>query len=659
MNIAPGATLRDAVKLLCFTPSEMSFIQDHSKDEEKKEDDEKSGSKKRSIFDWDGDGKLFELGFSDSDDESVQKVVRNHKDAGILHEYAEALRFRLPGESTKSLKDDVVNETTFVVYNTVAMMVSNLLSLSNTVSETIMDKYVDAMEISFDGVCQHFENVARDASERITNLITSDVNTVMRRDPMFLELFQKRAEDEMLRKYHTSSFENGVRRHVTKLMSSLQYSPRRFMKFVRVLAMKLPRMCVVLLHRPSLSLYLCISLTHPHPPTQHRYMDYIKAKCSPLTKIAAEQALLDIEAMTSFLSNLPTNVKSLSPDVREKYERYFSTKGKYALKAHVSIVSQSLLNLKRAINVTMSKKSLRDAMMEHFPGSRYLLDENDDEEKEDKSKVVRTRRQRRREITRLRHTAELILQLKRCSETKQKHELVNCGLIDGNSEDMLGKISISVSGKIFFVKVDVAGYQFNILKREDEFLGLVKAAKELQKQRKDAKKALDVPDPSSFFYSFNMLKSREEKLAPEFEELVQSMVEFATKASYTFVSLDEFLETESLDFRAHLVTNSSDAQENDTVTVHLSCNRIFHFSHIPIKRFVAFQKILQTSARGVPDPSRCLKRNFRRDDLNYNRELVRDLILLAAKQYRMKKRRDVVCVFFGRKVVRKLKLLRK
>ena len=54
-------------------------------------------------------------------------------------------------------------------------------------------------------------------------MITSDVSTVMRRDPMFLELFQREPEDETQQIFHTSSFENGVRRHVTKLMSSLQY----------------------------------------------------------------------------------------------------------------------------------------------------------------------------------------------------------------------------------------------------------------------------------------------------------------------------------------------------------------------------------------------------------------------------------------------------
>ena len=119
---------------------------------------------------------------------------------------------------------------------------------------------------------------------------------------------------------------------------------------------------------------------------------------------------------------------------------------------------------------------------------------------------------------------------------------------------------------MFFVKVDVAGYKFNILKREAEFLSLVRAAKDLQRRREDAEEALDVPDPSSFFYSFNMLKTREEKLAPEFEELVQSMIDFATKSSYTFVSLDEFLETESVSFRAHLVMNEDDTM-NDIVTV--------------------------------------------------------------------------------------------
>ena len=219
MSITPGLTLREAVKLLCYTPSEMSVLWDKKKDESSLET-VKSGN----IFDWDGDGKLFEFGFSDSDDEDVEKVVSvSFKDAGVLHKYAEALRFRLPGENTKSVSDDVVNETTFIVYNTVAMMVQNLMSLSNAVSETIMDKYTDDVEACFTGICQHFQSVARDASERITNMITSDVNTVMRRDPMFLELFRREAEDETQQIFHTSSFENGVRRHVTKLMSSLQY----------------------------------------------------------------------------------------------------------------------------------------------------------------------------------------------------------------------------------------------------------------------------------------------------------------------------------------------------------------------------------------------------------------------------------------------------
>ena len=73
-------------------------------------------------------------------------------------------------------------------------MVQNLMSLSNAVSETIMDKYTDDVEACFTGICQHFQSVARDASERITNMITSDVSTVMRRDPMFLELFQSYPE---------------------------------------------------------------------------------------------------------------------------------------------------------------------------------------------------------------------------------------------------------------------------------------------------------------------------------------------------------------------------------------------------------------------------------------------------------------------------------
>ena len=223
MSITPGVTLRKAVKLLCFTPAKMSAIWGRDVIESSVDK-----SKSRNIFDWDGDGKLFEFGFSDSDDENVEKKVHvSFKDAGVLHQYAEALRFRLPGENTKSVRDDVVNETTFQVYNTVAMMVSNLMSLSNAVSETIMDKYVDEVEACFLGVCQHFESVARDASERIINMITGDVSTVMRRDPMFLELFRRQPEDETVRQFHTSSFENGVRRHVAKLMASLQYSPRR------------------------------------------------------------------------------------------------------------------------------------------------------------------------------------------------------------------------------------------------------------------------------------------------------------------------------------------------------------------------------------------------------------------------------------------------
>ena len=162
-----------------------------------------------------------------------------------------------------------------------------------------------------------------------------------------------------------------------------------------------------------------------------------------------------------------------------------------------------------------------------------------------------------------------------------------------------------------------------------------------------------------------MLKTREEKLAPEFEELVQSMVKFATKTSYTFKSLDEFLETESVPFRAHLVIN--DLNENDRmsdiVTVHMSCNRIFHFAHISMKRFIKLQKTLRVSAKGLPDPSQCLRREFRdfesQRGLKQARELIHDLILLAAKQYRSNQRRDVICDFFGKKVTKKLKLLSK
>ena len=306
------------------------------------------------------------------------------------------------------------------------------------------------------------------------------------------------------------------------------------MDFVASLALKLPRM----------------------------YMDFLKNNCSPLSKIASEQALFDLKAMRTFLNKLPTNLNTLRDEVREKYEHYFSRTGKFVLERHISIVSESITNLIGVIRVAASNKSFRYALMEHFPKSRYILDEEEDDEKI-------SRRQRRRDMIRLHNTADLILQLMHVPDRKRKHELVDCGLIDGHSEDMLGEISITVSGEIFFVKVDVAGYQFNILKREEEFLSLVRAAKDLQQSREDAEEALDVPDPSSFFYTFNMLKTREEKLAPEFEELVQSMVTFATKTSYTFKSLDEFLETESASFRAHLVINdlNDDDRMSDIVTV--------------------------------------------------------------------------------------------
>ena len=160
MNITPGLTLREAVKLLCYTPAKMSTLW------EKKDKSTLESVKSRNIFDWDGDGKLFEFGFSDSD-EDVEKVVGvSFKDAGVLHEYAEALRFRLPGENTKSACDDVVTETTFIVYNTVAMMVQNLMSLSNAVSETIMDKYTDDVEACFTGICQHFQKCSSEMRPR-------------------------------------------------------------------------------------------------------------------------------------------------------------------------------------------------------------------------------------------------------------------------------------------------------------------------------------------------------------------------------------------------------------------------------------------------------------------------------------------------------------
>ena len=93
----------------------------------------------------------------------------------------------------------------------------------------------------------------------------------------------------------------------------------------------------------------------------------------------------------------------------------------------------------------------------------------------------------------------------------------------------------------------------------------------------------------------------------------------------------------------------------------MSCNRIFHFAHIPMKRFIKLQKTLRVSAKGLPDPSQCLRREFRdfesQRGLKQARELIHDLILLAAKQYRANQRRDVICDFFGKKVVKKLNLL--
>ena len=55
MNITPGLTLREAVKLLCYTPAKMSTLW------EKKDKSSLESVKSRNIFDWDGDGK-FEFG---------------------------------------------------------------------------------------------------------------------------------------------------------------------------------------------------------------------------------------------------------------------------------------------------------------------------------------------------------------------------------------------------------------------------------------------------------------------------------------------------------------------------------------------------------------------------------------------------------------------
>ena len=94
--------------------------------------------------------------------------------------------------------------------------------------------------------------------------------------------------------------------------------------------------------------------------------------------------------------------------------------------------------------------------------------------------------------------------------------------------------------------------------------------------------------------------------------------------------------------------------------VHMSCNRVFHFAHIPMNHFIKLQKTLRVSAKGIPDPSQCLRREFgdfeTRQGLTKAREIIHDLVLLAAKQYRLKQRRDIICDFFGKKVQKKLKL---
>ena len=257
-------------------------------------------------------------------------------------------------------------------------------------------------------------------------MITSDVSTVMRRDPMFLELFQREPEDETQQIFHTSSFENGVRRHVTKLMSSLQYVLFECENITFIIHL-LTRTQVL---TPSFHGFRSISLLEVTPNVHGLSQETLQS--SQQDRIGTSP--VRFEGNEEISDQTTHKSEFVEGEVREKYEYYFSRTGKIVLETHVSIVSDTIANLIGVIHVAASKKSFRYALMEHFPKSRYILDEEEEDEKI-------TRRQRRRDIARLRNTADLVMQLMHVPD-QRKHELVDCGLIDGHSEDMLGEISI-------------------------------------------------------------------------------------------------------------------------------------------------------------------------------------------------------------------------
>eukprot|EP00939_MAST-03C_sp_MAST-3C-sp1_P002718 g2718.t1 len=638
MKIAPGETLKEATKKLFFTPSGLSWDSDDDDDDD--DDDDGSGGKsggrsrvnsrfKRTIFDWDGDGKIFGVKTRSGGNrekrnrESARRSAMEHiQGAGLLHKYAEALRFRLPGEGTECENDDIVNEATFVVYNTCCMLSSDIAYLGQNISEAILDTFATSPEICISGICGHLENVGRDAAERISNMISKDVATVMLRDPLFLSLFKDEDADDIQRKYHTASFQNGVLRHVAEVKTSLQYSPRHFMRFVSLLAVKLPGM----------------------------YANFLAKHCAPLSSVASKQAMLDIESIGDFLKALPGDKVRIDASSTRKYDEFFKGVGKYMLRAYGRNVERTMDHLKKAIKISQERdRSIRESVTAEF-ASKWLLDDETSDFKTASCDKIRAAKHQ------LRNTVDLICRLSGMTDRTRKHALLDCELISENSEDFLGTITVSPKTKGFVVNVDIAGYTYRVVKTEEDFHSLIKAAKQLQQVREDAKKILDVPDPSSFFYSFNFLKNREEKLAPEYEELLQSIVSFATTRDYDVHFLDEFLETQSTPLCSHFVRNASSEKKAGISTlptvhaVHVSMSKRFHICHISHSKFAKIQACLKVA--GVADTSGCLKKSLEFStptEYVSCTEILEDILSLATACYRSGKQKDAVRAFFGRR----------